>query len=70
MTSAIQKLSLAKLAQQENVHIDTCRRWEREGVRGVRLRITRVGGRCFVTASDWYAFLDGLNREKGATSHA
>ncbi len=64
------RLSVAQLAKQQCVDITTVRRWARRGTRGVRLRITHIGGRCFVTEADWVAFLDGLNREKGAASHA
>ncbi len=63
------RLSVAQLANQEGVDPATVRRWARRGTRGVRLRITHIGGRCFVTEADWIAFLDGLNREKAA-SHA
>ena len=61
--------SVAQLAQREGVDVATVRRWGRIGTRGVRLRITHIGGRCFVVDADWIAFLDELNPERGA-SHA
>jgi hypothetical protein len=47
-------------------HLSTLHRWARGGVRGVRLRTTRVGAKFWTTAASLADFLDALN---GSTEH-
>lgn len=50
------------LAKALGVHVSTIFRWgSPKGVRGHRLRLTRIGGRTHVLQSDLETFLDALN---------
>lgn len=55
------RLTVNQLARREGVHVATIWRWVLSGVRGAKLRSVRVGGRRFVTESDWQAFSAALN---------
>ena len=57
------RLTVNQLARREGVHCATPWRWMQHGVRGVRLRSVRVGGRRFVLKSYWQAFSDALNSD-------
>jgi len=43
------------------ISVSTVRRWIRYGIRGVRLEITRVGGRIYVTIEALERFLEALS---------
>lgn len=50
------------LAKDFGVHVSTIFRWgSPKGVRGHRLRLTRIGGRTYVLQSDLETFLNALN---------
>ena len=54
-----------------HVHWKTVDRWIREGVDGVTLRSTRIGGCVYVSPDDITAFIKELSRRKnGALSPA
>ena len=55
--------SVNQLARREGVHVATIWRWMLSGVRGVKLRATRLGGRRFILESDWLAFSAALNAD-------
>ena len=57
------RLSVNELARREGVHSATCWRWMLAGVRGIKLRAVRVGGRRFITEADWRAFATALNAD-------
>ena len=47
--------------RDEGVSASTLWRWSRVGVRGVRLRITRIGGRTFVAKQALEQFFESLS---------
>lgn len=50
------------LAKDLGVHVSTIFRWgSPKGVRGHRLRLTRIGGRTHVLQSDLETFLNAIN---------
>jgi len=51
---------LSSAAQQLNIHVSTWHRWRTKGVRGQRLNCTRIGGRWYVDAEDFQAFVEAL----------
>lgn len=55
------RLTVNELARREGIHAATCWRWLLHGVRGIRLRSIRVGGRRYVAEADWQAFSAALN---------
>ncbi len=57
------RLSVNQLARREGVHVATIWRWMLSGVRGIKLRATRLGGRRFILESDWLAFSAALNAD-------
>lgn len=59
----LSRLTITQLARREGVHAATCWRWVLSGVRGLRLRSIRVGGRRFVLESDWQEFSQKLNAD-------
>ncbi len=58
-----ERLSVNQLARREGVHVATIWRWMLSGVRGIKLRAIRVGGRRFILESDWLAFSAALNAD-------
>jgi hypothetical protein len=61
----IELVSFGDLAKQLStngraLHVSTIHRWARRGVRGVRLRATRVGGRWFVEPQAFRDFIAAL----------
>jgi hypothetical protein len=54
MTDATERLTLQEVATLRGVHYETARNWVR-GVRGVRLRVERNGGRRLYTTREWLA---------------
>lgn len=55
---------VVQLAKSLGVHVSTVYRWGSPcGVRGHRLRLTRIGGRTYVYRCDWDAFCRALNGE-------
>jgi len=63
-------ISLNELARRLGVHPGTLFRWRRAGVRGVRLRTTRLGGRTGVQAPDLSEFFGELNAAPARCSGA
>ena len=57
------RLTINEFARREKVHAATAWRWMQHGVRGIRLRSIRVGGRRFILESDWLAFSAALNAD-------
>jgi hypothetical protein len=57
------RMTVNQLARRAGVHCATPWRWMLHGVRGVKLRSTRVGGRRFILESDWLAFSAALNAD-------
>lgn len=55
--------SVNQLARREGLHVSTCWRWMLHGVRGVKLRSVRIGGRRFILESDWQSFSAALNAD-------
>ena len=55
--------TVSQLAIREGVHAATIWRWILTGVRGLKLRAVRVGGRRFVNEFDWLAFSAALNAD-------
>lgn len=53
------------LARREGCHCNSVWRWILYGVRGVKLRSIRRGGRRFVLESDWQEFCAELNADLG-----
>lgn len=58
--------SIADAAAELGVHTSTLFRWARRGVRGHRLRLTRIGGRTGVTSADLRALIRNVNAEPTA----
>jgi hypothetical protein len=58
------RIGLVELAERLGVHQSTVFRWAQHGVRGVRLRVTKCGGRSTVTAVDLRRFFERLNLQK------
>jgi len=57
-----------ELARLLRKHAATVVRWgSPRGVRGCRLRLTKIGGRNYVTAEDWAAFQAALNAHAAAS---
>ena len=48
------------------VHKTTVQRWASHGIRGVRLEVTRVGGRCLTSHEAVTRFLQSVNAKAGA----
>ena len=62
-------MPINELARVLDVHISTVVRWgSPRGVRGQRLRLTRIGGRTYVRRVDWDAFLRALNSPPADTA--
>ena len=57
-------VSLGDLSRALGVHQATLFRWARRGVRGVRLRTTKLGGRTGVCSAELSRFLEQLNTAK------
>ena len=57
------RMTVNQLARREGVHCATPWRWMQHGVRGVRLRSIRVGGRRYITEADWLEFAAALNAD-------
>lgn len=57
------RLPVNQLARREHLHVSTIWRWMLHGVRGIKLRAVRVGGRRFILESDWLAFSGALNAD-------
>lgn len=55
--------SVNQLARREKLHASTVWRWVLHGVRGTKLRSIRVGGRRYITESDWLEFSAALNAD-------
>ena len=55
--------TINQLARREGIHSATCWRWMLHGVRGVKLRSIRVGGRRLILETDWLAFSAALNAD-------
>lgn len=56
------------LAKAVDKNLATIYRWgSPRGVRGHRLRLTRIGGRTYVFRADWEAFMDALNSGSAVT---
>jgi hypothetical protein len=54
--------SVTELAQSLDKNVATIYRWgSPRGVRGHRLRLTRIGGRTYVERADWEAFCRAIN---------
>lgn len=62
-TSFFDRISFSQLARREGVHVGSIWRWTLHGVRGIRLRSVRVGGRRWVFESDWKEFSAALNSD-------
>ena len=59
-------LPVNRLASKLDKDIATIYRWgSPRGVRGHRLRLTRIGGRTYVFRKDWEAFQRALNKDQG-----
>jgi hypothetical protein len=55
---------VTELAKALDKHVATVYRWgSPRGVRGHRLRLTRIGGRTYVYHADWEAFENALNAD-------
>ncbi len=53
---------IVKLAKALNIHVSTVYRWSApHGIRGHRLRLTRIGGRTYVERRNWDSFLAAMN---------
>lgn len=63
LTAPVVRWSINQLARREALHVSTCWRWVLHGVRGVKLRSVRIGGRRFVLESDWQEFNAALNAD-------
>lgn len=63
--SSAEYIPVDKLAGHlpRQVHLQSVRRWYRVGLRGVRLRVYRFGGRVFTTLDDLDEFHRELNRK-------
>lgn len=57
------RMTVNQLARREEVHCATPWRWMQHGVRGIRLRSIRVGGRRYILESDWQEFSAALNAD-------
>jgi Protein of unknown function (DUF1580) len=56
---------LSKLPLPRRPHVSTAWRWASAGVRGVKLRTTRIGGRVYVSRADFDNFMAALNAPEG-----
>ena len=60
-----------ELARALDKNVATPYRWgSPRGVKGHRLRLTRIGGRTYVFRADWDAFMDALNSGAAVTGNA
>lgn len=57
---------ITEMTGARSPHVSTLYRWALRGVRGYRLRMTRIGGKFWTTKSDLVAFLDTLNNSQKA----
>ncbi len=57
------RMTVNQLARREGVHCATPWRWMQHGVRGVKLRSVRVGGRRYILQKHWQAFAAALNAD-------
>ena len=58
-------IPINELSRALGKHVATAYRWgSPRGVRGCRLRLTRIGGRTYVSHADWEAFTRALNSEE------
>ena len=62
------RISMTKLARQEDVAVPTTWRWYKQGVRGIYLETFMVGGRRFSTQEAFHRFVaattDAANGER------
>jgi predicted transcriptional regulator len=64
-------MPINELAGALNKNVATIYRWgSARGIRGRRLRLTRIGGRTYVYHSDWEAFEKALNKDQVPESRA
>jgi len=57
------RLELKEAARRVSVHLNTLHRWRLTGVRGVKLRCQRLGGRLYTTARWLDEFVAATNGE-------
>lgn len=66
MLKATDRLTLSEAADLAGTHGNTVHRWRLNGVRGIRLRTQRIGGRHY-TCRRWLdEFISALNSVKAA----
>lgn len=51
------RLTLAEAARKVHCHVSTLHRWRLKGVGGVKLKVTRIGGRSYVLRDDLESFI-------------
>ena len=64
-----ERLTLAQIAQEQNVSVSTAWRWTLKGVKGRRLKSFLVGGRRYVTRRDLNDFLRASDESTEVLSH-
>ena len=57
-----ERISLTKLAQQEDVSIPTPWRWAMRGIRGIKLETLQIGGRRYCTQESFARFVEATTR--------
>jgi len=55
-------ISLSEAAREVDVHVGTIHRWRQRGVRGIRLKTLRVGGKILTSRQALTAFLVATQR--------
>lgn len=60
-----QRWTTRQVAARLGVHVVTIGRWTRQGIRGVKLRTLRIGGRTLIGAPDLVEFLRRTNEPAG-----
>src|SRR5687767_1362946 len=58
------RLTLTQLAQELGIHISTCWRWDRRGIRGHHLECFSLGGRRYTTREALARFIAATNGRK------
>jgi len=64
-----ERLTLAQIAQEQDVSVSTTWRWTLKGVKGRRLKSFLVGGRRYVTRRDLSDFLRASDESTEVLSH-
>jgi hypothetical protein len=63
-----QRISLSKLAGEQDISTPTAWRWAQRGIKGIRLETFSLGGRKFTTREAFERFVEQVSRAASYTS--